>query len=449
VIALYVWFFFLGGLAINLRWLAALDLSRLDFLDGILIGQAYYVIIPLCVFLVEAHAEMPDAALVYRPYEDLATTGMLIGGMYLFPGLRLVFRRVRADARDTSDPAMVPAVLMLFVVASVVSFLLTGLAQGGHWQENLDGAFANPLFLPVKYTANVARNAVFAVLLYRVGTGQTTIPRALGLGLVLAVMDLLTTFNRITAVYLLIMAMLLLKRWPLRMVLVGAASLCGLSAFSTLWPAFRGLATAGGYSAQSFAQAWQIARRAQDMAPGTLDASLNGVFESSNIVVLNWIVENYGTVERPFLALAMFVRPITLLLPASLWTNRPQNFGLSLGSDIAQLPSLALNSTLYGESYANFGWFWPLGLSAFVLLWHGLYRAIAPGARVVQTMGAFAAIAMWRFDASFVGCAALLTGALVVGLWLVRISAFRPFGRFYFGTGAAVASLAFLALQLR
>lgn len=449
MIAFYIWFFFLGGCAINMRWLAGLDLSRLDFLDGILIGQAYYVIVPLFVFLVQGRSEMPDVALVYRPYQDLGTTGMLVSGMYLFPALRMAFVRVRADSQDTSDPRMVTAVLLLFVAASAVSFLLTGLAQGGHWQENLDGAFDNPLFLPVKYTANVARNAVFAVLLYRVTTGQMTTSRALGLGLAFAVFDLLTTFNRITAVYLLIMAMLLLKRRPVRMVLAGTASLWGLSAFSTLWPAFRGLATAQGYSAQSFAQAWQTARRAQDMAPGTLDTALNGVFESSNIVVLNWIVQNYGTIERPFLAFAMFARPVTLLLPSSLWTHRPQNFGLSLGSDIAGLPSLALNSTLYGESYANFGWFWPLGLSAFVLLWHGVYRVIAPNARVVQMIGAFAAIAMWRFDASFVGCAALLTGGLVFCLWLMRTSAFKPIGRFYFATSAAVASVAFLALQLR
>jgi len=122
---------------------------------------------------------------------------------------------------------------------------------------------------------------------------------------------------------------------------------------------------------------------------------------------------------------------VTLLLPGSLWPGRPQNFGLSLGDGIAGIPSLALNSTLYGESYANFGWFWPLGLSAFLLLWHGVYRAIAPNARVVQMMGAFAAIAMWRFDASFVGCAALLTGGLVLGLWLVRASRLTPARRLY------------------
>jgi hypothetical protein len=448
VIHAAVWFFFLGGLALNMRLFGRMDLARLDFLDGILIGQAYYILIPLAVFLIAGQTEMPDVALTYRPYQDLATTGMLICGMFLFALLRLMFPRVHRDSRDTSDPRMITAIVVLFVGTGVVSFLLTGLAHGGHWQGNLEGAFANPLFLPIKYTANVTRNAVFAVLLYAVTTRRLTAPRAVLLGAAFVLMDLLTTFNRITAVYLLIMAMLLLKRRPWRMAAAGAISLCTLSAFSALWPAFRGLATTRGYTLASFAQAWTTARAGQGSASTTLDASLNGVFESSNIVVLNWIVEHYGTAERPFLAFAMFARPITLLLPASVWPGRPQNFGLALGDGIANLPSLALNSTLYGESYANFGWFWPLGLSAFVLLWHGVFRLIAPNARVVQIIGAFAAIAMWRFDASFVGCAALVTGAVVGGLWLLRISTARRTGPFYFVTSAGAVALAFMTLPL-
>lgn len=426
-----IWLFYLAGMAINLMVLARIDLSRLDFLDGVLIGQAYYVIVPMLAFLLQGDALMPDLLLAYRPYEDLGTTGMLIGGMFLFPALRVLFPPVPAARPDTSDPRMAPAMVAVFAITALVSFLLSGLAGGGHWQGNLEGAFANPAFLPIKYAANVARNAAFAGLLYRVVMGRTTAARAIGLGLIIALVDVFTTFNRITAVYLLIMALLLFKHRPWRMLLGGGATLWAVSAFSAAWPAFRGLATVQGYSPQAMAQAWTVARQAQETAPGTLDGTLNAVFESSNLVVLNWIVENYGTVERPFLAFAMFARPMTLLLPASVWPGRPENFGLSLGDGIAGIPSLALNSTLYGESYANFGWFWPLGLSAFLLLWHGVYRIIAPNARVVQMMGAFAAIAMWRFDASFVGCAALLTGGLVLGLWLVRVIRFKPAPRLY------------------
>ncbi len=427
----FVWLFFLAGVGINLAVLARLDIARLDFLDGLLIGHAYYIVVPLVVFLVRGESQVPDLGLAFRPYENLGTTAVLLGGMYLFPILRILFARLPAGAPDHSDPRMVPGVIALFLVTSLASFALTGLASGGHWQDNVDGAFANPAFLPIKYAANVARNAVFAVLLYRVTTGAMRVRGALLAGAALAVFDLFTTFNRITAVYLLLMSLLLLKDRPWRMMLAGVGSLFLLPTFSTLWPIFRGLATAQGYTLQSFALAWEAARRAGQTDAGSIDAGLNSVFESSNIVVLNWIVQNLGSTERPYLAFAMFARPVTLLLPGALWPGRPENFGLSLGEAIAHIPSLALNSTLYGESYANFGWFWPLGLSAFVLLWHGVYRLIAPQSRVVQMMGAFAAIAMWRFDASFIGCAALLTGGMVVSLRLLRISRIKPSGRFY------------------
>lgn len=422
---------YLAGLAINIRWLMRLDLARMDFLDGILIGQAYYIIIPLGFFLIEGRTVMADVALIYQPYIDLNTTAVLILGMYLFPALRIFFPRVQKNRADTTDPRTAHALILLFVAASIVSFMISGLAQGGHWQENLDGAFNNPLFLPIKYAANVTRNAVFAVLLYCVTIERIAKSKALWIGLACAVFDLMTTFNRITAVYLLIMALLMLKHHPVRMVLAGTITLWGASALSAMWPAFRGLATAEGYTVQSFAKAWQTVRSAQEMTTGSLDSTLNGVFESSNIIVLNWIVQNYDGLEKPFIPFTMFARPVTLLLPGSVWPNRPKNFGLTLGDDIAQLPHLALNSTLYGESFANFGWFWPFGLSVFVLLWHGVYRLIAPNSRAVQAMGAFAAIAMWRFDASFVGCATLLTGALVFGLWLTRLGGFKIYGQFY------------------
>ncbi|MET1755148.1 hypothetical protein ABVV53_06735 [Novosphingobium sp. RD2P27] len=431
MIAGFIWIFFLAGAAINLVILARLDLSRLDFLDGILIGQGYYVMIPLFVFLVEGQSVLPELSLMYRPYDDLPTTALLILGMFLLPTIRMLFPRVRASSADTTDPRVFTTVILLFIVTGLVSFMLTGLAKGGHWQANLEGAFENPAFLPIKYASNVARNAVFAVLLYRVTTGRMTAQRAILFGAALAVLDLLTTFNRITAVYLLLTAMLLMKHRPLRMALVGGASLWALSTFSTMWPAFRGLATAQGYTLSSFAAAWETAQRAQSLRSMTTDAALNGVFESSNLVVLNWIVENYGTTTRPFLSYAMFARPITLLLPGGVWPDRPQNFGLTLGDGIANLPSLALNSTLYGESYANFGWFWPLGLGVFLLMWHAIFRSIAPNARGVQMIGAFAGIAMWRFDASFIGCSALLTAGIVFGLRLLRLSRPKPVRQLY------------------
>lgn len=424
---------FISGALVNLRALGKMDIARIDFMDGILIGQMYYIIIPMTFFLFTGETSMLDLPLDYRPYDDLQTTAVIIIGMFMMPGLRWLLPRTSARAPDTSDVRTFPLMVFIFIMTSVLTFLLTGMGEGGHWQENVEDAFENPLFLPIKYTANVARNAIFAVLLYRVTTNRMKLTTAALYGLVFTLFDLFTTFNRITAVYWLIMVLLMLKRKPVRMLLVGGTSLTALSFVSGIWPIFRGLATQRGYNLESFAYAWDLAQRATSKTGSTLDSMLNGVFESSNLIVLNWVVNNFGSSERPYLVYAMFVRPMTVLLPTSVWPERPSTVGVTLGTAIAGKSGLALNSTMYGEAFANFAWFWPLGLGLFLTASHLVFRALAPNSRIMQMIGAFTAIAFWRFDSSYVGSTAMLLSLLVAGMWLMRLSS-SPKRKQFFST---------------
>ena len=420
MIVLFVGLLFLVGASFNVLLLIRMDVRQMDFMDGILIGQVYYIVLPMLFFLLTGVVQISGLFLGYWLYDDLQGTAVILCGLFLLPLLRLLLPRSSLHAPDTSDPRMVWVMVCLFLATGVLSFALSGLGSGGHWQGNLDAAFGNPLFLPTKFAANIARNVVFAGLLYAVVVKRLRPASAITLGAVLALFDLATTFNRITAVYLLLMVLLILKNRPWRMLLVGGASLTALSLVSGWWPVFRGLATRQGYTIESFARAWDLTQRAQADTMGTLDTALNGVFESSNLVVLNWIVNNYGTQEQPHLVYAMFLRPLTVLLPGSIWPDRPTTMSVELGSAIAGVEGLALNSTVYGEAFANFGWFWPLGLAAFLAGAHLLFRSLSPQARVVQMMGAFVAIAFWRFDSSYLGCSAVMLGLVVAGLRLTR-----------------------------
>lgn len=421
----FVWTLFLTGAGWNFYALDRMPRCRMDFMDGILVGQVYYVIVPMAFFLCMGETGMADLSLTYRPYEDLQTTGVLIFGLFLLPALRALLPRVPSDAPDTSDPRMFALMTSIFVATALLSFSLSGLGGGGHWQGNVDQAFGNPLFLPIKYTANISRTAIFAVLFYRTMNNHMSLSSAIGYGLAFTLLDLFTTFNRITAVYFLLMALLALKNKPGRMLAVAAATLSSLSVLSGLWPVFRGLATQRGYTLESFAHALDTARQTAAKTGSSWDGFLNSVFESSNIVILNWVVENFGTQRLPHLGFAMFARPFTILLPGSLWPDRPGAIGLTFGSAIAGKPHLALNSTMYGEAYANFGWFWPLGLSVFLVGAHLVFRAMAPHARVVQMIGAFTAIAFWRFESSYIGSTAILLALLITGMWLTRTSRTR------------------------
>lgn len=419
-----IWLFYLTAIVLNIYMLARIDVLRLDFTDGMLIGQAYYILIPMAFFLVEGSTTMEDLRATYRPYDDISTTWIVVGGMFLIPAMRAILPRMREEITDRSDPRTLSAMIVLFFVTTLISFQAMGLASGGHWQENLSKAFENnPSLVLVKYAANVARNGVFGLLLYAVSTQRLSRAAAIVIGLMIALADLFLTFNRITAVFLLISVILMYRRNTAIMLAIGIGSLVALPSVSILWPMFRGMATQQGYSYASMADAANMA--SAHSSNTTIDTTLNSVFESSNIVVLNWIVKNAGTGNFPYLYGAMYLRPTTVLVPGSLWPDRPKNFGLAVGSGMAHIDGLALNSTLYGEAYANFGKFWPIGLAVFLTICHFLFRVIMPGNRAVGFMAAFVAIAIWRFDSAFVGVALLLILALVWGLRLVRMAG-RP-----------------------
>jgi hypothetical protein len=393
----------------------------MEFIDGILIGQFYFITIPMIFILIAGSTSMSEIAATYRPFEDVGTTTVIIGGMYLLAVLRFIIPRYQAPIInkkriDRTDPRILPAMLLIFLATTLVTFQAMGLSQGGHWQENLATAFENnPLLVVVKYAANWARNGIFGLLLYAVVSGRMRRNKAIIIGLVVSLCDLFLTFNRITAVFLLISALLMYRTRPYVMLSMAASALLLLSTVSVFWPMFRGIATQKGYTIEAMIEA---AHTSADRTAGadSLDKSLNGVFESSNIVVLDWVVKHTGTIYLPTLNGTMFVRAATPFIPSSIWPNRPRNFGLIVGSSMGGIEGLALNSTLYGESYANFGLLWPVGLSVFLIAIHFLFRAIGRNSSAVGFIGAFAAIAIWRFDAAFIGVAVILTLALTLGL---------------------------------
>jgi hypothetical protein len=164
---------------------------------------------------------------------------------------------------------------------------------------------------------------------------------------------------------------------------------------------FRGVALVRGYNIESFIYAVGFVARNTVSSTDTLSVQLNGVFESVNIVVLNYVVENAGQ-AFPFQYGSMAVRAFTFFLPSTIWAGRPEGFGVLLGRTINDATSgVAFNSTMLGEAYGNFGSFWPIFL--FLLLWvfHLMFKLLGNGRPVVGFVAAFCAIAMWRFDVTF------------------------------------------------
>lgn len=426
--ATIIWTAYLLGTGLVVLAITRIRFDALRFMDGILIGHAYYICAPMLFIL--AHGSMPADFLNTRPYlpfADLDTTAVVIGAIYLTATLHALTPPARL-AVDSTDSRFLPAIVLLCIASGTYGFVSSGIAAGGHWYLAADTALStSPAFLLIKHVSNFARTAIFGVIVYAASRGAISRRRAVALGTAIALVDLATTFNRITFVYLLVAACILYRRNGAVLAALAVLLFTVIPAISNAWPMFRGLASTGGYHPDALvaaaATAWQHADGERPLV-----LKLNGVFESVNLVALNHIVAHAGERGLELRGSDMFIRPLTFYLPKMIWPGRPESFGTQLGYAINQDRHLALNSTLLGEPYVSFGAYWWAALAVLLLVYEALFRRIGRRSRVVGFVGAFVGFAMWRFDPVFGVVAMAMLAIVLAGLRALprRLSALPP-----------------------
>jgi hypothetical protein len=418
-----IWINYLVASALSLWCLSRIDIRRLTFADGLLVGTVYYLVLPMLFILIDrgisAQFILSDD---YLPFRDLDTTLVIIICLYFIPVLHLFLPRPKPIALDTNGILSLNRLILIFVavlyfVSTVGSFWLSGLWAGGHWHANAQEALANSgLALVLRHVASFARTAIFAILVYQVWTSAVSHRFFLAMGSVVVVCDLLLTFNRITAVYFLLSILMLNRNRRLVVSAVVVALIFVLPAISNMWPVFRGLATRNGYNLEGMIAAAEIAYRTVAAHPGLADFT-SGVFESINIPVLNYIVQHQGDTLNVAPG-SIYLRPATIFLPRMIWSDRPEVYGTILGASInIGSNGLALNSTLIGEPYGNFGAWWPIGILPMYFVYHLLFLQLSRVSPVFGAIGAFCAIAMWRFDSTVTAVALALC---IILLFAVR-----------------------------
>lgn len=432
VTELLIWSNYLAATAFALWRVSRIDLTRLTFTDGLLIGMIYYLAVPMLLILIEGQI---SAQFImsndYFPYRDLDTTLTILVCLYFMPLLHLVLPRADGATQDKgSDRVSFDRTLLVFVAvmyfgSTIAGFILSGLWAGGHWYTTTHEALSsNASALVFRHLANFSRTAIFGLLAYSAASGAITRRSFHLLGLAIVVCDLLLTFNRITAAYYLISLVLLYRdrKFVVSGVVVGLILV--IPAISNMWPMFRGLATRDGYTLHGLISAAEMALRSATAYGGLADFT-SGVFESINIPVLNYIVQNHGDALQVEPG-SIYLRPATIFLPTMVWSDRPAVFGTILGAVINDsTSSLALNSTLMGEPYGNFGAWWPLGIFPMYLIYHLIFLQLSRYSPGFGAIGAFCAVAMWRFDSTVAVIALILSLVLLlsVRIWL---SSSRP-----------------------
>ncbi|WP_315764612.1 hypothetical protein [Sphingomonas sp. Y38-1Y] len=406
---------FVMAAALNAAALSRIDLARLSFMDGVVIGLTYYVTVPMVAVLVAGRIGpgfLPIGD--YRPYEDLRTSFVLFGGIAILSVARIAVSfmpRGCPPARPSYPTVQLMAViLILYLGATITAFAMAGIGSGGHWfRATHDLMDASPGFQMLKHVGNFARTAVFGCLAALSVRGARWSRAALMIGAGVAVVDLFLTFNRVTIVYLLVLTIVVFRRRLVPTIGVLAVLLAFGVQLSSTFTTMRGLVPRYGYSVEGFATAFSVAARTS-MTDETFVDAMNGVFESINLTTFNWVVG-----EAPRLAVepgAWLIRPLTVIVPRELIPQRPEPFGLTLGRTMTGDSRLALNSTMFGEPYANNGFWWPLLLLAVLGAYQLGYAWLSRFNPAFGAVGAFVAFAFWRFDSSFAAVAMVLAVAV-------------------------------------
>jgi hypothetical protein len=384
------------------------NIFNLGFCGGALIGLVYFLAIPMFFILIFGNLYDPGIMVSsYNPYKDISTTLNIFLGW----GVVLLAQRVESkytvnqnirdfDSYYINPKKLMQVLLFLYLVISLYSGFSTGMfTEGRHWHDSTrhDSAF----FIILSNFANCYRVAFFGCLLFFFEYKKIKIKDAVIMALSLTLFDLFISFNRITAVYFIIFNVIIFRRYLFLMLLFGLPSIPFLVYVSSIWTWFRGVASVDGYSLSGFIDTWVSVSKSYEAASSGFLYQMNSIFESSNILVFHGLVQNVGDSIPVFYGKTYLIRPLTTFIPSSIWTDKPKVFGVYLGDYINGYSGLALNSTLFGEAYANFLYFWPVILFFTLLLFSSIYRRLNKYLPCLTLMSVFIGISIWRFDMNF------------------------------------------------
>ena len=409
-------FFVILALGMSFVWLGRQGQNP-EFLSGIVIGNIYFALVPMTLTLV-----LGEIVAEGLPIEPFRSASVSVGAYVL------LFTAAILGAASISVPKHIKTLnneptkgefLFVFAVSLmmlIIVFFNSGKLSGSHWAAHHEGGFIGSVVAVVSLSLRAYLYAL-ATALFRHHLRTT-----LFVALIYTVLDIVLTGNRISVLYL-ILAMYFSGgfskfAWTLMCVVLSPAVLF----LSSLYPAFRGVVWSqfGGFS--GFLDALYYVSDV-NFSPKYAISIVYNLFEASNVAVFQYIFREFGKLHPFIYGETVLVKPLTFFIPREIWDDKPLGLGTRIGNDIFGIDGLSLNSLMYGEFYANFGWFAPL--VAFVLLvvlatvlrGSGMYRD--PRHRLALFILGFSA---WRHEFNYIvfSFASLLV-VIYLSRWLFRV----------------------------
>lgn len=391
-------------------------------LMGWLVGLSFFLILPLCILILNGGYQMPVSYHVSGRLGnlDLSDSAYVFPFLVIWSSLMLTASTLLAVFSIRSTPTMavprytisIPKLRAIIIVSSaaiLASWVLAIIWLGGiqnyfllHWNTRFQNVMKNwgSLLVLFQHATNALQILLTAATALLIGASLQKHTRTYGIlifALIMAVLDMIMTGDRIyIALLMLYVGNLLLLQRRLRLIFLLIMALPVLVLFFSAWAHVRG----GLGNISSSIANYQYEREKQ---PDKLMDSLVDVTEGSNVIMLFNIIRDFGS-RYDYLYGATYARAFAFFIPRSIYPDRTQPFTLTTAELYQPGVNTSISSTALGEMYANFGIFSVLLLPLFTLaiLWVN-NRIVAHLTRHALMSGVLFMLFAWMSRSVFAG----------------------------------------------
>lgn len=404
------WFIFFACavLTVGIGLAATLKLNT-SMISGVIAGMCYFLGLPLllCALLGEIRQDdLPIAPLM--AHKDGAIAGLILSCMLSTAlGAFLLQRKVidrESEPIKKFEGIELFTLLMFYLLFVVIFFVGSGKWRGGgHWYTSTGDAFnSSPTYVVLANFLNVFRVAVPAALAYN--TREMRIKPITFWWLLAAYCstELLLMNNRIGLLFSAVAVLLAFPKYRIRLSLSAIPFVPIVGFLNHAFPIARGLMWSSDASPGAIINAFSraVESRADFGAQSnSMQEVAFSLCEGSNLNVVKFVFYNYSF-DNCLWGQSVIVKSASFIIPKSIWTEKPDGFGLTIGRAISGIDHLTLNTTSVGEFWGNFGALSVLMLPLLLILVYCVSRIILPLPQ--QQLALFmCGIASVRFEFSF------------------------------------------------
>jgi hypothetical protein len=413
---------------------------NLNVFDGLFFGGMYYIIIPLFYFVfINPSVEVPPNIYInsFQPLgRDLTTSVYIFISVLLFSFFSLKnavpSKSLQVEKyNSTIEKKLYVVALTLYLISEFIFLFKSGKLNGdSHWYSSNVKVFQEGvIYTFLGQFNNVGRLILPAICMYFQlrYKNKEFLRLHIFTSLLLIPIELIIAGNRIAILYIGFSHIIpILYNRKFKQLFVMLSLILPLYFVAVAWPVVRGLIWTDKLSFDHIEYVVETAfsDNGAVVQNNSFSDPVMVLTEGTNLFVLNDIFIKYPQKYDFIIGETMIVRPLGVFFPKKIWKDKPETLGLIIGKRaVPDTDEIAINTSIIGESWANFGW---LGNIIVIVLISGLQYIPRLGIskKLMNCILFFTSLAVWRFDFTFFVISVI---TLYIYLYIARTKIFVTF----------------------